>query len=82
MSKDNDLKRPENNINKGNLSNTADNQVVSPDLSAPLGHIKDRPNRDKLDEEKVADKSLGDSVGNEVELDLNPDEESEDIDPD
>lgn len=81
MNKDNELKRPNHKENNGNLSNTSENQVVSPDLSAPLGHIKDRPNRDKLDEEKVAKKSLGDSVGNEVEADLNPDEESEDEDP-
>lgn len=81
MTKDNELKRPNHTHSNGNLSNTAENQVASPDLSAPLGHIKDRPMRDKLDEEKVAEKSLGDSVGNEVEADLNPDEESKDRDP-
>ncbi|MCC5889582.1 MAG: hypothetical protein JJU01_03365 [Alkalibacterium sp.] len=78
MNKDNDLKRPNKNSSDQDSTN---NQVVSPDLSAPLGHIKDRPMRDKLDEEKVADKALGDSVGNEVELDLNPNEESPDEDP-
>lgn len=81
MNKDNELKRPNHKQNNGNLSHSPDNQVASPDLSAPLGHIKDRPMRDKLDEEKVAEKSLGDSVGNEVELDLNPDEVSEDKNP-
>ncbi len=76
MSKDNELKRPNFNSEKGK-SDPAYNQVVSPDTSAPLGYIKDRANKDKLSEEKVADKAKGDTVGNEVELDLNPDEENE-----
>lgn len=76
MSKDNELKRQDINSNKGK-SDPAYNQVVSPDTSAPLGYINDRPMKDKLSEERVVEKTLGDTVGNEVEKDLNPNEEND-----
>ncbi|MCC5894801.1 MAG: hypothetical protein JJU16_05005 [Alkalibacterium sp.] len=75
MSKDKELKRPDINSDKGK-SDPAYNQVVSPDTSAPLGYIKDRPLKDKLSEEKVAEKAKGETVGNEIEKSLNPDEEN------
>lgn len=80
MSKDNELKRPNHNERNKGGDDPAYNQVVSPDTSAPLGYIKDRPMRDKLSEEEVDRKAKGESPGNEVELDLNPnpDTESED----
>lgn len=72
MDKDNELKRNDSK------SDPAYDNVASPDLSAPLGHIKDRPLRDKLDETEVARKAKGGSPGNEVESSLNP--KSEDLD--
>lgn len=76
MSKNNELKRQDINSNKGK-SDPAYNQVVSPDTSAPLVYINDRPMKDKLSEERVVEKTLGDTVGNEVEKDLNPNEEND-----
>ncbi|WP_080146403.1 hypothetical protein [Marinilactibacillus piezotolerans] len=47
-------------------------EVTSPDTSAPLGYIKDRPAKDGMDRDDRAiyEKAKGDSVGNEVEKDL------------
>ncbi|EXJ22629.1 hypothetical protein ADIAL_2215 [Alkalibacterium sp. AK22] len=73
MSKNNELKRPDNKAKERIGSDPAHDHVVSPDTSAPLGYIKDRPLRDELDEAKVAEKAKGDTVGNEVEKSLNPD---------
>ncbi|GEN49933.1 hypothetical protein [Alkalibacterium pelagium] len=77
MSKDNELKRPNHNERNNGGDDPAYNHVVSPDTSAPLGYIKDRPLRDKLSEEEVDRKAKGESPGNEVELDLNPNPDTE-----
>jgi hypothetical protein len=80
MSKDNELKRPNHNEKNKGGDDPAYNQVVSPDTSAPLSYIKDRPLKDKLSEEQVDRKAKGESPGNEVELDLNPNPDPENED--
>lgn len=72
MSKDNELKRPNQKERNDSHVDPAFDHVVSPDLSAPLGYIKDRPLRDELDEAEVARKAKGGSPSNEVEASLNP----------
>ncbi|MDZ7835452.1 MAG: hypothetical protein U5K84_09185 [Alkalibacterium sp.] len=78
MDKDNELKRPNRKHRNDSEFDPAYDSVVSPDTSAPLGYIKDRPLRDELDEAKVARKAKGETPGNEVEASLNPDEENDD----
>ncbi|WP_161879669.1 hypothetical protein [Alkalibacterium sp. MB6] len=71
--KDGELKRPNHNVR--DMSDPVHESPVSPDTAAPLGYIKDRPARDKLSEEEIDRKALGEAPGNDVELSLNPNEE-------
>ncbi|API89385.1 hypothetical protein BKP56_09005 [Marinilactibacillus sp. 15R] len=68
----NDLKRTGQPDVSPDRRDPARDEVTSPDTSAPLGYIKNRPAKDGLDKDdrKVYEKAKGDSVGNEVEKDL------------
>ncbi len=81
MNKDNELKRPNHKERNASNGDPALDHVVSPDLSAPLGYIKDRPLRDELDEAEVDRKAKGGSASNEVESSLNPKPRDIDDDP-
>lgn len=68
----NDLKRTGQPDAGPDRRDPARDEVTSPDTSAPLGYIKDRPQKDGLnsDDRTIYDKAKGDSVSNEVEKDL------------
>lgn len=74
MSKDNELKRPGHKTR--NEGDKVAEGPISPDTSAPMGYINDRPLRDKQSKEQIDRKAKGGSPSNEVELSLNPSEEN------
>ena len=74
MDKNNEVKRP--GFEKRNEENRTADVPISPDTSAPMGYINDRPLKDKKSEELIDRKAKGGSPSNEVELSLNPDEEN------
>jgi len=76
LTKNNDLKRPNHE-----KDDPAYDNPTTPDTSAPMGYIKDRPQRDKLSEEEIHKKAKGGSPSNDVELALHPNGENVPEDP-